>query len=184
MATQTPTTNGEQSAEYKALWANKYRGVCINCRPSSASASTNATSQATVEDLDPPPALSVSPTDPISWALMSGLERDYTHLTVVSKENRALLGYISIPRLQELLKERKVGENDPVQAAMHKFQRRGRRYKVIDMETPLEELEEFFKGGVDGSGKQEFAVVTDASRKFVLGVATTDDLDKFLKTRA
>ncbi|KAF3051489.1 hypothetical protein E8E11_000542 [Didymella keratinophila] len=165
MATHTPTTNGEQSAEYKALWANKYRG-------------------ATVEDLDPPPALSVSPTDPISWALMSGLERDYTHLTVVSKENRALLGYISIPRLQDLLKERKVGENDPVQAAMHKFQRRGRRYKVIDMETPLEELEEFFKGGVDGSGKQEFAIVTDASRKFVLGVATTDDLDKFLKTRA
>lgn len=147
-------------------------------------ASTDATLQATVEDLDPPPALSVSPTDPISWALMSGLERDYTHLTVVSKENRALLGYLSIPRLQELLKEGKVGENDPVQAAMHKFQRRGRRYKVIDMETPLEELEEFFKGGVDGSGKQEFAVVTDASRKFVLGVATTDDLDKFLKTRA
>lgn len=34
MATQTPTTNGEQtngeqSAEYKALWANKYRGVRI-----------------------------------------------------------------------------------------------------------------------------------------------------------
>jgi hypothetical protein len=110
---------------------------------------------------------------------MSGLERDYTHLTVVSPENRALLGYISIP-----LKERKVNENDPVEAAMHKFQRRGRRYKVIDMETPLEELEEFFKGGVDGSGKQEFAVVTDASRKFVLGVATTDDLGKFLKTRA
>ena len=69
---------------------------------------------------------------------MSGLERDYTHLTVVSPENRALLGYISIPRLQELLKERKVNENDPVEAAMHKFQRRGRRYKVIDMETPLE----------------------------------------------
>ncbi len=149
-----------------------------------SSADTDYTLQATVEDLDPPPALSVKPSDPISWALMSGLERDYTHLTVVSQENRALLGYISIPRLQELLKECKVNENDPVEAAMHKFQRRGRRYKVIDMETPLEELEDFFKGGVDGSGKQEFAVVTDASRKFVLGVATTDDLDKFLKTRA
>ena len=146
--------------------------------------SSNNICQATVEDLDPPPALSVKPTDPISWALMSGLERDYTHLTVISQENRALLGYISIPRLQELLKERKVSENDPVEAAMHKFQRRGRRYKVIDMETPLEELEEFFKGGVDGSGKQEFAVVTDASRKFVLGVATTSDLEKFIKTRA
>ena len=128
--------------------------------------------------------MSIQPSDPISWALMSGLERDYTHLTVISQTNRALLGYISIPHLQQLLKEGKVKDSDPVEEAMHKFQRRGRRYKVIDMETPLEELEEFFKGGVDGSGKQEFAVVTDASRKFVLGVATTDDLGKFLKTRA
>ncbi len=141
-------------------------------------------SQATVEDLDPPPALSVKPSDPISWALMSGLERDYTHLTVISHENRALLGYISIPRLQQLLKEGKVKDTDPVEAAMHKFQRRGRRYKVITTETPLEELEEFFAGGVDGIGKQDFAVVTDASRKFVLGVATKDDLEGFIKRRA
>jgi hypothetical protein len=115
---------------------------------------------------------------------MSGLERDYTHLTVTSQENRALLGYISIPRLQELLKQGKVKDSDPVGEAMSKFQRRGRRYKVITTETPLEELEEFFSGGVDGSGKQEFAVVTDASRKFVLGVATRDDLESFIKRRA
>jgi hypothetical protein len=115
---------------------------------------------------------------------MSGLERDYTHLTVTSQDTRALLGYISIPRLQELLKEGKVKDSDPVEAAMHKFQRRGRRYKVITTETPLEELQEFFNGGVDGIGKQEFAVVTDASRKFVLGVATRDDLESFIKRRA
>jgi hypothetical protein len=115
---------------------------------------------------------------------MSGLERDYTHLTVISQENRALLGYISIPRLQELLKQGKVKDSDPVQEAMSKFQRRGRRYKVITTETPLEELEEFFSGGVDGSGKQEFAVVTDVSRKFVLGVATRSDLESFIKRRA
>ena len=144
----------------------------------------NVRAQATVEDLDPPPALSVQPTDPISWALMSGLERDYTHLTVISQENRALLGYISIPRLQQLLKDGIVKDSDPVQEAMHKFQRRGRRYKVITTETEQEELEEFFKGGVDGSGAQEFAVVTDASRKFVLGVATKSDLDNFAKRRA
>lgn len=139
--------------------------------------------QATVEDLEPPPALSCHPTDPISHALMSGLERDYTHLTVTS-ENRALLGYISIPRLQQLLKEGKVKESDPVEAAMQKFRRKGTKYKVITLETPLEELEEFFKGGVDGSGKQEFAVVTDGSRKFVLGVATREDLEGFVKRRA
>lgn len=141
-------------------------------------------SQATVEDLDPPPALSVRPTDPVSHALMSGLERDYTHLTVISQENRALLGYISIPRLQQLLKEGKVKDTDKVEDAMQKFRRRGTRYKVITTETPLEELEEFFAGGVDGIGAQEFAVVTDASRKFVLGVATKSDLESFVKRRA
>lgn len=191
-ANRVPTTHKHGDRDTQLKWRSDCRVQGIMgeqvpwCMQDSKlnETSTNASSQATVEDLDPPPALSVKPTDPISWALMSGLERDYTHLTVVSQENRALLGYISIPRLQELLKERKVSENDPVEAAMHKFQRRGRRYKVIDMETPLEELEEFFKGGVDGSGKQDFAVVTDASRKFVLGVATTSDLDKFIKTRA
>jgi len=141
-------------------------------------------SQATVEDLEPPPALSCRPTDPISHALISGLERDYTHLTVTADQNRALLGYISIPRLQQLLKEGKVTDADPVEAAMQKFRRRGTRYKVITLETPLEELEEFFNGGVDGIGQQEFAVVTDASRKFVLGVATRGDLENFLRKRA
>ena len=126
----------------------------------------------------------MKPTDPIAYALMSGVERDYTHLTVISQENRALLGYISIPRLQQLLKEQKVKDTDSVETAMQKFRRRGTRYKVITLETPLEELEQFFNGGVDGSGAQEFAVVTDPSRKFVLGVATKGELESFVKRRA
>ncbi|KAF9735803.1 hypothetical protein PMIN06_002169 [Paraphaeosphaeria minitans] len=166
MSADTPVAAASSTAnqDYQSLWANKYRG-------------------ATVEDLEPPPALSCRPTDPISHALMSGLERDYTHLTVTS-ENRALLGYISIPRLQELLKEGKVKDSDPVEAAMQRFRRRGTKYKVISLETPLEELEGFFNGGVEGSGKQDFAVVTDGSRKFVLGVATKEDLESFVKRRA
>jgi CBS domain-containing protein len=179
MATEAPAASTPNS-DYQALWANKYRGVCTL----DVFATVSNNPQATVEDLDPPPALSVQPSDPISWALMSGLERDYTHLTVISQTNRALLGYISIPHLQQLLKEGKVKDSDPVEEAMHRFQRRGRRYKVITTETTLEELEEFFSGGVDGSGKQEFAVVTDASRKFVLGVATRADLENFAKRRA
>ncbi|KAK3079440.1 hypothetical protein LTS18_004847, partial [Coniosporium uncinatum] len=139
---------------------------------------------ATVEDLDPPSAISVSPTSPISTALLSAFERDYTHLTVVSPENRALLGYLSIPRLKELLAQRAVAEDDAVEKAMLKFERRGRRYRVITMETPLEELEDFFEGGVEGKGeKQEFAVVTDAGRRFVLGVATRGDLEEFVRRR-
>jgi len=66
---------------------------------------------------------------------------------------------------------------------MQKFRRRGNVYKVITMDTPLEELEAFFNGGVSGTERQDFAVVTDASRKFVLGVATRGDLEEFAKRR-
>ena len=139
--------------------------------------------QATVEDLDPPPALSSKPTDSISTALLNAYERDYTHLTVVSEDTRALLGYLNIPRLKELLKNGTVNESDYVEKAMQKFRRRGNVYKVITMDTPLEELEAFFNGGVDGNGPQDFAVVTDGSRRFVLGVATKGDLEEFVKRR-
>lgn len=72
---------------------------------------------------------------------------------------------------------------------MLKFRRKKNVYKVITMETPLEELERFFDGdmGLSDGGekreKQDFAVVTDASRKFVLGVATREDLEQFVKRR-
>jgi hypothetical protein len=79
--------------------------------------------------------------------------------------------------LKELLKEGKVRETEPVEKAMQKFRRKGKVYKVISMETPLEELEEFFDGGSD------FAVVTDLGRRFVLGVATKSDLEEFVRRR-
>lgn len=67
---------------------------------------------------------------------------------------------------------------------MTRFQRKGRTYRVITMETPLEELEGFFRGGVpEGPWKQEFAVITDENRRFVLGVATVQDLEEFVKRR-
>lgn len=143
--------------------------------------------QATVEDLDPPPALSVSPDDPISAALMAAYERDYTHLTVISATKRSLLGYLSIPRLKELLQNGTVKETDPVSTAMQRFNRKRGIYQVITMQTPLEVLEQFFESetGPNGEnrGKQQFAVVTDAARKFVLGVATKDDLQEFVRRR-
>jgi CBS domain-containing protein len=140
-------------------------------------------SQATVEDLDPPAALSLHPTDPISLALLSAFEREYTHLTVVDASTRALLGYISIPHLQSLLEAGKVTPADPLSKAMVRFQRRGRKYKVISMQTPLEELEEFFESGPSAGDKNTFAVVTDEKRRFVLGVATSQDLEEFVKRR-
>lgn len=117
-------------------------------------------------------------------ALLQAYERDYTHLTVVSEETRALLGYLSIPRLRQMLAERKISDEDPVEKAMLRFKRRGRVYRVITMETPLEELERFFDGGlVPASGPQDFAIVTDQTRRFVLGVVTKSDLEEFARRR-
>ena len=113
---------------------------------------------------------------------MNAYERDYTQLTVVSEDTRALLGYLSIPRLKELLQSGAVVDSDPVEKAMQRFRRKGRVYMIITMDTPLEDLEDFFEGRSNGQ-KQDFAVVTDWSRRFVLGVATKWDLDEFVKRR-
>lgn len=172
---QQPTRPEDMISE----WAKKYRGVCPPFITDSQAADTT---QATVEDLDPPAALSTSPKSPISHALISAFEREYTHLTVLSTEDRALLGYLSIPHLKELLQSGAVKDTDPVEKAMTRFQRRGRKYRLITMETPLEELEAFFEGA-NGGLKQDFAVVTDAGRRFVLGVATRGDLAEFVRRR-
>ncbi|KAJ5917792.1 hypothetical protein N7454_010167 [Penicillium verhagenii] len=150
--------NQQAVSEPQAAWADKYRG-------------------ATIEDLDPPQALSVSPESPISAALMAAYERDYTHLTVISAQ-RSLLGYLSIPRLKELIQTGSVKDSDPVSAAMQRFNRKRGIYK---------ELEQFFESETGANGekreKHPFAVVTDVSRKFVLGVATKADLEEFVKRR-
>lgn len=118
--------------------------------------------------------------------MMAAYERDYTHLTVTSNK-RSLLGYLSIPKLKELLQQGTVSESDSVSSAMQRFNRKRGTYQVITMETPLEELEQFFESEAGPNGekreKQGFAVVTDATRKFVLAVATKADLEEFVKRR-
>lgn len=98
--------------------------------------------------------------------------------------SKALLGYISTPAIKAQLASGAIAESDSVEAAMVKFRRKGRRYALITMETPLEELEAFFEGrATDGGEKQDFAVVTDPARRFVLGVATREDLGEFVRRR-
>lgn len=98
-------------------------------------------------------------------------------------QTKALLGYLSIPRLRAQLDARQLSDRDPVEKAMVRFQRKGRRYKLITMHTPLEELEAFFAGADNEGQPQDFAVVTDPARKFVLGVATREDLEEFVRRR-
>lgn len=170
MAHQLPNGVSSSATDVSAkvyAWENKYRG-------------------ATVEDLDLAPALSTSPTTSLSSAILSASSHDYSHLTVLSDSTRSLLGYLPITRLRTLLDSRQLSPSDPVSKAMVRFQRGGdRKYQVITTETELWELECFFEGVGDMSSgaKQDFAVVTDAGRKFVLGVVTRGDLEEFVKRR-
>ncbi|KXT18714.1 hypothetical protein AC579_2701 [Pseudocercospora musae] len=161
-ASRSEAPASSTARESTSPWASKYRG-------------------AVVEDLDPSAAFSVKPTTPVFEAMMSALERDYDHLTVID-EHKTLLGYMSVPRLRQLLETKQFKESDPVEKVMQKFQRKGKKYKLITMETPLEDLEAFFDGKFGGH-KSDFAVVTDPGRRFVLGVATKDDLRKFAERR-
>lgn len=148
-------------------WANKYRG-------------------ATIADLDLPPALSTSPNTSLHSALLSASSHDYSHLTVLSENTRSLVGYLAVSRLRELFESGQLKPSDPVEKAMIKFKRASeKRYQVITMDTELWELEGFFEnvGNLATGSSQDFAVVTDGDRKFVLGVATRHDLDEFVRRR-
>lgn len=161
-----PPTEDEHAAQLSA-WADKYRG-------------------ATVADLDLPPALSTSPNTPLSSAMLSASSHDYSHLTVLSENTRSLLGYLPISKLKDLFASRQLQPSDAVSKAMVRFQRGGgKKYQVITMETELWELEGFFEdvGSFATGATQDFAVVTDGGRKFVLGVVTRSDLEEFVKRR-
>ena len=81
-ATAPPTMPAADIAKkpFVSQWSSRYRGV------SSLDQTSNnhpySPSQATVEDLEPPAALSLHPTDPVSLALLRAYENDYTHLTI------------------------------------------------------------------------------------------------------
>ncbi|KAA8895588.1 hypothetical protein FN846DRAFT_329024 [Sphaerosporella brunnea] len=152
----TTTTAAAAAAPGTTFSASKFRG-------------------ATVEDLDLAPALSITPTTPISTAISLSYDRDYSQLTVTSASTRALLGYVSAAALRSAA-DRPAA---PVSTVMNRFdRRRSKGYKLITPETELEELARWF----EDSG-EEFAVVTDAARRFVLGVATRGDLAEFLRRR-
>lgn len=170
--TIVPQANGlppddDADAAQLSAWADKYRG-------------------ATVADLDLAPALSTSPSTSLVSAMLSASSHDYSHLTVLSENTRSLLGYLPISRLRALFESGQLQPTDPVSKAMVRFQRGGgKKYQVITMETELWELEGFFEnvGPFATGDTQDFAVVTDGSRKFVLGVVTRSDLEEFVKRR-
>ncbi|GAK63364.1 transcription initiation factor IID, TAF10 subunit [Moesziomyces antarcticus] len=139
---------------------------------------------ATVEDLQVPPAISVPRSTSIAAALRVALDHDYSQLPLVSDKNRKLLGYVQKHRLEEQLKE---GNSDKTVASiMTKFSSGpaasasssapAATYTVITPDTGLAELEVFLQS-------QPFAFITDPGRAFVLGVATQEDLSKYVSRR-
>ncbi|KAK9453881.1 hypothetical protein V1511DRAFT_471843 [Dipodascopsis uninucleata] len=136
---------------------------------------------ATVEDLDLPPAVTITPETALESALELSYEREFSYLPVTTSKTRSLIGYLSAEQLQNLpnlkeLENKYTPDKRIVKHFMHKFTKT-REFQMITLDTPLEELEDFFAHGHD------FAVVTDSARRFVLGVAVPEDLQNFVKRR-
>ncbi|GAA5826717.1 hypothetical protein JCM11251_002867 [Rhodosporidiobolus azoricus] len=150
---------------------------------------------ATIEDLQLSPALVLPISTSVGTALQLAFERDFSILPLHSPTSRAsLLGYLSVDALKPLAEQGKIdldlplsgltngeaNEGESEGGPMKRF-RRERKYQVITPSTPLEELDAFFsspQGALAG-----FALVTDAARKFVLGLVTREDLSKFTSRR-
>lgn len=139
---------------------------------------------ATVEDLQVPPAISVPRSTSVSSALRVALDHDYSQLPLVSDKNRKLLGYVQKDRLEQQVRS---GSSDQsVASIMTKFSSdaspssssaaAAATYTVITPDTGLAELQVFLQS-------HPFAFITDPGRAFVLGVATQEDLSKYVSRR-
>jgi predicted transcriptional regulator len=131
---------------------------------------------AVVEDLQLPPAFSISANEAISRALELAYERDFSHIPVLNRRRRPL-GYVDVAKLKEKWEAGQANPDDNVSQYMIKFNRTSSEpYTIITPLSPLFELENFLKTNI-------FALVTDQSRKFVLAVATAQDLESFVRRR-
>ncbi|KAF8548261.1 hypothetical protein OG21DRAFT_788851 [Imleria badia] len=131
---------------------------------------------AVVEDLQLPPAFSLPADESISRAIELAYERDFSHIPVLDK-NRRPLGYIDAAELKAKWQAGYAKPNDSVEQYMSKFIRNeSHPYTIITPDTPLAELAEFLNDNI-------FALVTDSNRKFVLAVATSQDLENFVSRR-
>ncbi|KAJ7136046.1 hypothetical protein C8R44DRAFT_608887 [Mycena epipterygia] len=131
---------------------------------------------AVVEDLQLPPAFTVHANEAISRAIELAYDRDFSHIPVLDRHRRPL-GYIDVARLKAKWEAGNADANDKVINYVTKFKRTASEpYTLITPLTPLTELEEFLKHNI-------FAIVTDPSRKFVVALATTQDLETFVARR-
>ncbi|GAB1518569.1 hypothetical protein RhiTH_001631 [Rhizoctonia solani] len=131
---------------------------------------------AVVEDLQLPPAFALSRSEHVVKAIELAYDRDFSYIPVLDSRRKPV-GYINVADLKTKWEAGSANPSDLISNYMTKFARgTGVEYTVITPETPLEELEAFLE-------TTDFAIVTDWNRKFVLGVATKDDLSNFVTRR-
>ncbi|KAJ2386220.1 hypothetical protein H4S02_003957 [Coemansia sp. RSA 2611] len=156
---------------------------------------------ASIEDLQLPAAVTVAESDSMGVAISLMAENDFSQVPVTGS-GRWLIGYLTLSAAQTLIDNGTATRSMPVRQFMLRFagqatrapstdslQRGGgaaaamagntsarRQYWLITPETPLSELARFFE-------THSVAFVTDASRKFCLGIATKQDLITFLARR-
>lgn len=145
-------------------------------QPSFSTSSDDKFRGAVVEDLQLPPAFALYSTERVSRATELAYERDFSYIPVLNK-NRRPLGYIDVANLKKKWETHQANLDDRISKFMVKFVRKASEpYTLITPETNLEVLEKFLNSSI-------FALVTDNDRKFVLGVATSQDLDNFVTRR-
>ncbi|KAJ3995369.1 hypothetical protein F5050DRAFT_311902 [Lentinula boryana] len=144
--------------------------------PVSKSISPDKYRGAVVEDLQLSPAFALPFAEPVSRVIELAYDRDFSHIPVLDK-NRRPLGYVEVSKLKQLWESGQANPNDKVSQFMIKFKRTSAEpYTLITPLTSLDELEQFLQTNI-------FALVTDAERKFVIGVATMHDLEQFVSRR-
>lgn len=104
--------------------------------------SQNRYRAASVEDLQLPAAVTISPLSSVAHAMDLMLEREYSQLPVI--DHRKLVGYISMASLQDRLERGTVQLNDTVQSCMFVFKKGTgvslNKYEVITPDTSLADL--------------------------------------------
>jgi len=84
---------------------------------------------------------------------------------------------VDVASLKRKWEQGNADPNDKVEKYMIKFKRTASEpYTLITPSSPLSDLEEFLRDNI-------FALVTDYDRKFVLAVATSQDLENFISRR-
>ncbi|KAM6492449.1 hypothetical protein JOM56_012173 [Amanita muscaria] len=127
-------------------------------------------------DLQLPPAFCIPSSEPIRLAIEQAYERDFSHIPVLNSRRRPL-GYIDAATMKEKYEAGLADPSDKVNKYMTRFKRTSSEpYTLITPVSPLADLEQFLKDNL-------FALVTDNERRFVLAVATTQDLENFVARR-